>query len=280
MFPTAIPGVADPRAAAALQPRWVRTTGLLRWSAVVLPSAVVAICAVFAVVAGAWWAALPALAAAAVALGGVLRLRSRGLAEPPSWLPTAFLVAGGQVLLGVIPGSGLAFSASGGAAAVVGVLFVVAWTCAAASCVTAQRANRALMTPVVPELGATGLTLAVAVRFALAKSDLASARLDVGTDRITWSARLHRGRGAGPRAEHSVPLDHLRDVVPITLPPSPSPLTWLQLPDGTVLHAPPGPAVLLRTASGEWMVPVHDALLVRDLITARMSRRLRRSGGG
>ncbi|MFC6092001.1 hypothetical protein [Saccharothrix lopnurensis] len=277
VLPGAIPGVTDPGAVAALQPRWARTTRLLRWSAVVLPWTVAGVCAVFAVLAGSWWAVLPVSAAVAAAWVGVLRLR-RGSAEPSSWLASAFLVAGCQVLLGVVPGSGLALShsSSSGGRAAAGVLFVVAWACAISSCVLAHRANRALTTPVVPELGATDLTLTLAVRFALATPDLASARLDVGEDRLTWSARLHRGRGAGPRAERVVPFAHLRDVVVIALPPRPTPVTWLQLPDGTVLHAPPGPALLVRTAAGEWVLPVDDAPLVRELVLTRRNRWARR----
>ncbi|OKI32016.1 hypothetical protein A6A25_26605 [Saccharothrix sp. CB00851] len=276
-FPGTIPGVTGLGAVSALQPRWVRTRALLRWSALVLPSTVAAVCAAFAVLAGSWWAALPAVAATLVASGGAWWLRRSGLTRPPSWLPSAFLVAGCQLLLGVIPSLGLALSStSGGGQALTGALSTAALACAVASCVLAHRANRSLTTPVVPELGATGLTLALAVRFALATPDLASARLDVEEDRLTWSARLHRGRGAGPRAEHVVRFTDLRDVVPTALPPRSTPLTWLRLPDGTALYAPPGPAVLVRTTSGDWMVPVHDALLVRNLVLTRRDRWARR----
>lgn len=266
--------MTDFGAVSTLQPRWMRTRTLLWWSAVVLPSTVAAVCAAFALLAGSWWTALPAIATTSVAAGGAWRLRRRGLTQPPSWLPSAFLVAGGQTLLGVIPGLGLALSSTSGdiAQALAGSLFAAALACAVASCVLAHRANRSLTTPLVPELGATGFTLALAVRFALTTPDLASARLDVEADRLTWSARLHRGRGAGPRAEHIVHFADLRDVAPTTLPPRPTPLTWLHLPDGTALHAPPGPAVLVRTTSGDWMIPVHDALLVRNLVLTRKDR--------
>ncbi|WP_158854779.1 hypothetical protein [Saccharothrix deserti] len=273
LIPNSIPGIVDPRAVGVLQHRWTHTRTLLLWSVVVLPGTMALICVVFAALAGTPWAVLPALAAAAMASGFAWWLRRRGLAEPPSWLSTSFLVSGGQLLLGVIPGGGLAMSsASGGGQAAAVVLFALAWACAASSCLTAHRAHRSLMTPVVPELGATDFTLSIAVRFAITTADLASARLDVAADGLTWSARLHRGRSSGPRAEHSVSFADLRDIVAITLPPQPTLQPWLVLPDGTVLVAPPGPAVVMRTVAGEWMVPVHDALLVRDLVLTRRNR--------
>ncbi|MDQ2586743.1 hypothetical protein [Saccharothrix yanglingensis] len=280
LIPNVVPGVAAPQVAVLLQARWTRARLLLRWSAVVLPWTVAASCAVQAVLAGSWWAAAPAVGAVLPAAVRTARLRHDVL-DPPSWLPTAFLVAGGQLLLGAIPAFGWAYSsASGAARTAAGLLFVAVWVCAGTSCALAHRAHRGLLTPVVPALGATGFALVLPVRFALVTPDLASARLRLGTDRVTWSARLHRGRGAGPAAEHGVPWGDVRDVVVVDLPHQTPPRIWLTLPDGSVLHAPAGPAVLLRTARGDWMVPVHDGHLVRDLLLTRRHRWAGRPPGG
>lgn len=73
---------------------------------VLCPFAVVVICLAFLglAVGARGWAALPVLGAAAPAVAAAFRVRGQGLTDPPSWLRTAFQVAGCQLLLGVIPG--------------------------------------------------------------------------------------------------------------------------------------------------------------------------------
>ncbi|XVV01256.1 hypothetical protein ACQPW3_28085 [Actinosynnema sp. CA-248983] len=270
-----VPTVADPRVDRLLRPRWHRARTRLLWSTVVFPFPVVAICLVFlGLAAGArGWAALPVLGAAVPAVAAAFRVRGRGLTDPPSWLRTAFLVAGCQLLLGVIPGYGIAANtASGPGAAVAGGLFALAWVCAGGSCVAAHRAHRTLLTPLVPELGATGFRLAVPARIVVTTPVLVSASVAIGVDGVEWSARFHKGRSSGPRVDFAVPFARLHDVVAVTLPPEPALRPWVTLPDGTVLYAQPGPALLLRTDSGEWMVPVHDAALTRELLLSRKGR--------
>lgn len=272
LIPQTVPTTADARVDRVLRPRWHLARTRLLWSAVVLPFTVVAICLVFLTLAtGArGWAAVPVLGAAVPAAVGALRLRGRGVTDPPSWLPTAFLVAGCQLLFGVIPGFGIAVNtATGAAAGVAYALFASAWPCAAGSCLAAHRAHRALLTPLVPELGATGFHLSVPARIAITAPAPVSASIAIDTDGVRWSARFHKGRASGPRVDFGVPFARLRDVAAVTLPPTPALRPWVTLPDGTVLYAQPGPALLLRADSAEWMVPVHDAVLIRELLLSR-----------
>lgn len=201
---------------------------------------------------GAWW------------------LRGRGVLEPSAWPKVAFVVCGGQVLVAGIPCIGIAAGAASSAGQVVAsVLFVLCWVCLVLSTVAARRAVQVLLTPLVPELGATGFTFAVGVRFALAAPDLISARLEIASDRLVWTVRAHRGRGSGPSAGGVIPLAHLCQVTPVELPASPEPHPWVALSNGAMLYAQPGPALLLTTAGGQWMVPVHDAGVLAAVIELR-----------
>jgi hypothetical protein len=217
------------------------------WPVVALLFAAVAPAAVYA-----WW------------------LRGRGLSEPSVWPKVAFVVGGVQLLVAGIPSMGIATSAASGAGQVVaGVLFMLCWACLAVSTVAARRAVQLLLTPLVPELGATGFTLAVGVRFALIAPELISARLEIASDRLVWTARAHRGRGAGPSAGGVIPFADLWQVTPVELPGVPDPHPWVALPNGTVLYAQPGPALSLTTAGGRWIVPVHDAVVLAAVIDLR-----------
>jgi hypothetical protein len=72
----------------------------------------------------AWWAAVPIVGAAAPVAAVLWWLRRGGILEPSAWLASALLTAGGQLLLGVIPGFGIAVNSTSGAGkAVAGVLF-------------------------------------------------------------------------------------------------------------------------------------------------------------
>jgi uncharacterized membrane protein YtjA (UPF0391 family) len=275
LLPAEVPEVRDHRTRVALQPRWGRVRRDLTVS-LAMPFSVVVLCAGVLGLAATGPGGYPlpsvALLPAAVAPAAVYAwwLRGRGVLEPAAWPRVAFVVSGVQVLVAVIPSMGIAAGAASAAGQVVaGVLFVLCWVCLVVSTVAARRAVRVLLTPLVPELGATGFTVAVGVRFALTAWELISARLEIAPDRLVWTAWAHRGRGAGPRAGGVIPFAHLRQVTPIELPGGPQPHPWVALPNGTVLYAQPGPALVLTTTGGQWMVPVHDAVVLAAVIDLR-----------
>lgn len=81
-----------------------------------------------------------------------------------------------------------------------------------------------------------------------------------------WTARTHRGRGSGPSAGGVIPFAHLWQVTPVELPEQ---RPWVALSNSTMLYAQPGPALVLTTAGGQWMVPVHDAVVLAAVIDLR-----------
>lgn len=273
LLPTGTPA-ADPGAEAVLRPRWARARRLLSLS-VAMPWLVALACAATSALASAgWWSALLVAGAVLPAVGHALAVRHDVL-RPASWVRHAFLASGVQFLVGVIPCLGVAANAPSGAGRVSsGVLFVLALVCGAVSVVAARRALTALLAPLVPELGATPFRLTVGVRYAVTAPAPVSAHLDIDVDRIGWRARWHRGRDTGPQVAVAVRFAELVGVEPVMLPGEPALRPWVTLPDGTVLYAQPGPALVLHTANRRWLVPVHDALLLAELVNRRRLVRL------
>lgn len=264
----------DPSAESQLRQRWSRSLRQVTRFSLVLPASIVLSChaiAVVAVLIGAPWpvvvspvvSALPAV---------VLRrwFRQQTPLDPGSWLSAAFLTAAAQLVVGAIPTYGIAISSATGASrGVVTLLFALCWVLATAMCLSAHRANRTLLEPLIPELGSTDVRLSLAARVQPGDG-LESAHVVVERDRVEWSVRLHRQRGNGSRrAGISVPFGQLRQVTPATLPIEPAARPWLTLADGTVLEAGPGPAILLDTLDGAWLIPVHDAGLVAEVVNRR-----------
>ena len=241
----------------------------------VLPAAQALLCALIIALAMAtgdgvtWLAAIPLVPTvlAAVALRQWFR-RQKPL-DPPAWLPSAFAVMGVQLLLGAIPCYGIAVNVTAGAtqAAVTG-LFLLCWGIAATTCVAAYRAQRTLLTPLVPELGSADIRLALGLRVATSGFDLVSARIVIDRDYAEWTVRAHRGRSSGPRLDMAVPFGELVEVKPVLLP-VPELRPWATLPGGTTLYSQAGPAVIVTTVRGQWSIPVHDAYLVTELLRRR-----------
>ncbi|MGW1677837.1 hypothetical protein [Saccharopolyspora sp. NPDC002376] len=245
-----------------LAARWQRGRLLLVVALGVVPFLQFANCAALGFSSGAVWAAIPAAAAlilGVVQLGWVVR---KGNTDPSNAGRIAFLAGGATVLVGLIPSVGLA----GGWLA--GVLFVVGAVLFVASVALAFRGHRTMMTPLVPELGSMPVRLRIATRSAVDAADLISSSLVLDLDRISWTARRHRANG-GPQVDATVPFQQLCGARPITLPTQ---QPRLSLPDGTVLLAPPGPAIVLATTAGERMIPVHDAALVVGLVERRVAK--------
>ncbi|ANZ41905.1 hypothetical protein BBK82_44215 [Lentzea guizhouensis] len=183
LIPHAIPLINDPQVGHALAARWRRARMLLLLSTGVLPVAIGLVCVVLAWINSAgqrimpWWSAIPALAAAACAWALVSWLRRNGLSDPHSWLPATTLMTGAQVVLGVLPGSGIALRLSPGAAIAVKALCAAGVLGAGSAGWLARLAKRSLLAVPVVELGATAFPLVLA-------SD--GARVVIGTDRIDW----------------------------------------------------------------------------------------------
>ncbi|GAA3645648.1 hypothetical protein GCM10022267_35430 [Lentzea roselyniae] len=90
-------------------------------------------------------------------------------------------------------------------------------------------------------------------------------------DRVEWTVRLYVGRSGGPQVDVSVPFRELLQVMPVTLPVVPELRPWIVLPGGIALYVQAGPAVLLTSTHGQWLIPVHDGDLVTDLIRRRQA---------
>jgi hypothetical protein len=275
VLPVATPVVLDTRAELVLRPRWRAARRQLLLS-VTMPGVVVVLCAGMLGLTASGpegfpgWAPVLLLGAFAPAVAFVWWIARSGVLDPASWLRVAFVVSGTQLLVGVIPSLGVAMNATSGAAGVgAGVLFALTWVCGAVCVLAARRAHRMLLVPIVPELGATAFHLTVALRFAITAPALVSARLEIGTDRLELTARLHRGRSRGPRVETTMGFAELRQVAAIQLTGEPELRPWLTLPNGPVLYAQPGPALLLTSAAGQRMVPVPDAVVLAELIDRR-----------
>ncbi|KOV85185.1 YbaB/EbfC family nucleoid-associated protein [Nocardia sp. NRRL S-836] len=185
LIPHAIPLTHDPQVVRALATRWRRTRTLLLLAAGVLPGAIGLVCVVLAGMTSAghrimpWWSAIPAVAAAACAWALLTWLRRNGLSDPHSWLPATTLMTGAQLVLGVLPGSGIALRLSPGAAVAVKALCAVGLLGAGSAGWLARLAQRSLLATPVVELGATAFPLVLA-------GD--GTRVVIGTDRIDWRA--------------------------------------------------------------------------------------------
>lgn len=244
----------------------------------VLPTLQLLLCTVIVATAsgGGVWPAMLLLvpvAIAAVALG--LWLRHQAPLYPQTWLPAVFLVVGVQLLSVAAPAYGIATSNTPDALTGPAVLFFLCWVVAVATCVSAHRAGRALLTPLVAELGSADLRLTLAVRAAVTGPEPVSARFVLERDRVEWTVRLQVGRGGGGRIDVSVPLGELLQVMPVTLPVVPALRPWTILPGGITLYAQAGPAILLTSTHEQWLIPVHDADLVTALIRRRQASWLR-----
>ncbi|WP_109642348.1 hypothetical protein [Lentzea atacamensis] len=119
------------------------------------------------------------------------------------------------------------------------------------------------------ELGSADLRLTLAVRAAVTGPEPVSARIVVERDRVEWTVRLYVGRSGGPQVDVSVPFRELLQVMPVTLPVLPELRPWSVLPGGIALYVQAGPAILLTATHDRWLLPVHDADLVADLINRR-----------
>ncbi len=254
LVPTTMPGVADPQAAALLQPRWDRARGLLLTALAGCPWAIVVLCVLAAVLTG-----------ATDGFKAWLIPRVRGLVhEPPRWVRAAFFTGGAQLLLGVFPVVGVAAGSGGAGAAVATVVLVLALAAVTLAVSFARRAMSTLLTPVSPELGATPFT--VAVRARLRDTGLVSGSVSIGRTGLEWTARRHRAVG-----HDRLLFSELRDVQPTVLPEAAGPVPWLMLSDGSAVQATPGPAVLLHTPSRTVLLPVDEPHVFARLLSVRVS---------
>ncbi|ANZ40614.1 hypothetical protein BBK82_36045 [Lentzea guizhouensis] len=265
----------DEAAEAVLHERWSRSQLHVTMFSLVLPMTQVLLCA--AVVAMAdegitWPTAIPLVSTVIAAVALRQLLQHQAPLDPLMWRPAAFLVAGVQLLSGAIPTYGIATTSGPDALTGPAILFLFCWAVAIATCVSAHRAGRALLTPLVPELGSADLRLRLAVRAATTGPERVSAQIVVERDRVEWTARLHTRRGGDPRIDLSVPFRELLQVTPVTLPVVPELRPWIVLSGGITLYTQAGPAVLVTATHDQWLIPVDDADLVADLVRRRQAR--------
>ncbi|WP_329790618.1 YbaB/EbfC family nucleoid-associated protein [Lentzea sp. DG1S-22] len=238
LIPRAIPAINDPEVVHALAARWRRARTLLLLSAGVLPVAIGIVCIVLAGMTSAgqqimpWWSAIPAVAAAACACALLSWLRRNGLSDPHSWLPATTLMTSAQLVLGVLPGSGIALRLSPGAAIAVKALCAAGVLGAGSASALARLAHRSLLSAPVLELGSTAFPLVLA-------GD--GTRLVIGTDRADWTTRH------GGRVNAGVSFARVQRVT---------------------AHSH---AIVLHTASGSWTVPVSDPLTAQALLRRRIA---------
>ncbi|MFS8097459.1 hypothetical protein LFM09_10010 [Lentzea alba] len=264
----------DEAAESVLRDRWSRSQRHITMFSVVFPALQLALCTVIVVVAGdggIWPAAIPLVPVVISAVALRQWLRRQAPLDPRMWLPAGFLVVGVQLLSVAIPAYDIATSSAPDGLTGPAVLFLLCWLVAVATCLSAHRAGRVLLTPLVAELGSADLRLTVAVRAAATGPELVSAQIVVERDRVEWTVSLHVGRSGGPRTDVSVSFRELLQVMPVTLPVVPELRPWIVLSGGITLYAQAGPAILLTSTHDQWLIPVHDADLVADLIRRRQA---------
>lgn len=237
LIPHAIPLINDPQVVHALAARWRRTRTLLLFSVGVLPVVIGILCIVLAGMTSAgqrvmpWWSAIPAVAAAACAWALLSWLRRNGLSDPHSWLPATTLMTSAQLVLGVLPGSGIALRLSPGAAIAVKALCAAGVLGAGSASALARLAHRSLLSAPVLELGSTAFPLVLVHR---------GTRLVIGTERADWTTR------EGSRVDSGVSYARILSVT---------------------AHSH---AIVLHTASGSWTVPVADPATAQALLRRRI----------
>lgn len=248
LVPRMIPSIDSPQVAIALAARWHRARTFVLISMVGVPMLLGLVCLGFAllphlqVAEVPWWSVIPVLTATAAGLALVMWLRRDGLADPASWFPATVLMTGTQLALGVMPGFGIAVRTAAGTAVAVKALLALGVLGAGSAWPLARRACRSLLASPVAELGSTPLRLVFRS---------SSSRIVVGTDRVDWSFR-----SGGGRLDAGVSFHHLHDVS----------VTVKSTSQGDRL------ALVLRTSSGTWAVPVEEALVVCELLRLRKVR--------
>lgn len=242
VVPRMIPMVDSPGVAIALAARWQRARLLVLISMVILPVVLGFICLALALLphvdlpSAPWWSAIPAVAAVLCGVALVVWLRRGGITDPSSWFPATVLMTGTQLVLGLMPGFGMAVRSATGTAVAVKALFALGVLGTGSAWSIARRACRSLHTSPSAELGSTPLRLVFRDR---------SSRLVVDTDRVDWTFRV-----PGGRADAGVAFQNLHDVS-------------VDHGDGTLV---------LHTSTGRWAVPTAEAALVRDVIRDRRTR--------
>ncbi|MCX2948831.1 hypothetical protein [Lentzea sp. NEAU-D7] len=262
----------SPDAEAVLRERWSRSQRYVTAFSVFLPALQFLPCTAIVLLAGGGIISSAAIALVPIAVAALaLRhwLRRQTPLDPSSWLPAAAIAVGAQQLSIAIPGYGIATGRTHDELTGPTVLFFGSWSVAAATCVAAHRASRALLKPLIAELGSADVRLPLDVRAAVSGPELVSAQIVVDHDRVEWTVRLYAGLGRGSRLDNSVPFRELIRVLPVTLPAVPVLRPWTVLPGGITLYAQAGPAVLLTSMNDEWLIPVHDAVLVTELLNRR-----------
>lgn len=232
LLPHAVPLTDDPQVVRALADRWHRTRTLLLIAAGVLPAAISLVCLVLAGMTTAWWSAIPAVAAASCAWALLTWLRRNGLSDPYSWLPATVLMTGAQLVLGVLPSTGIALRLSPHAALAVKALCAAGVLGAGSAGVLARLACRRLLTAPVLELGSTAFPLVLAGP---------QARVEIGTDRVDWTTRH------GARVDVGTSFSRIEHV------------------------ATEASALVLHTSSGSWTVPVSDPATAKALLRRRLA---------
>ncbi|MFS8097453.1 YbaB/EbfC family nucleoid-associated protein [Lentzea alba] len=226
--------------AVALAARWHRARALVLVSMVGLPALLGLICLTFALlpgqdVAAVRWSVIPVVAASLSAVALVAWLRRDGLTDPASWFPATVLMTSSQLVLGVVPGFGVALRSATGTAVLLKALLALGVLSAGSAWSLARRACSSLLASPVADLGSTPLQLVFRS---------SSSRIVIGTDRVDWTCHT-----AGGRLDVGVSFRNLHDVT-------------VTMTDATL-------ALVLHTSSGRWTVPTRDAAAVCAVLDRR-----------
>lgn len=127
-------------------------------------------------------------------------------------------------------------------------------------------AFRALLRPLVAELGDSTVPVVVQVR-AASKKWWYQDSVRVDTESVRLAVRSGDGRPTWGESTKSIPL---RDVVAVgarSATGNESPWAWLS--DGRGLSVPAGDVLVVATAIEEQLVPVHDAAVLAELVRRR-----------
>ncbi|MFJ8962648.1 hypothetical protein ACIRG5_24980 [Lentzea sp. NPDC102401] len=243
-----IPLIDSPQVAIALAARWQRTRTFVLISMVGVPLLLGLLCLAFALLPHLqatdvpWWSVIPVLTAAASGVALVVWLRRDGLTDPASWFPATVLMTGTQLVLGVVPGFGIAVRTATGTAVAVKALLALGVLGAGSAWPLARKACHSLLASPVAELGSTPFRLVFRS---------ACSRIVIGTDRVDWTFRE-----GGGRLDAGVSFHHLHDVS----------VTMKSTNRGN------GLALVLRTSSGTWAVPAEKAVVLCELLRLRKIR--------
>ncbi|QGK69496.1 hypothetical protein GIY23_08140 [Allosaccharopolyspora coralli] len=212
--------------------------------------------------AGVYELAFPAVLAVLSLVVGVWLVRKPQLTRSPdSWI--AIPLATGVLMAAGVGGAMVhVMSESAG-----NVNFVLIPGVIAFAMLPVYLAFRALLRPLVAELGDSTVPVILQVR-AASKKWWYQDSIRVDTESVRLAVRSGDGRPTWGESTKETPLRDVAAVGARSATGDEPPWAWLS--DGRGLSVPPGEALVVVTATDEQLVPVHDAEVLAELLRRRV----------